>query len=78
MCMVRLPILLSWWALCNSLIWSCILCYGHEVMRLVNTRTAGKTYLDLMTENAYILQLQQKIYLPGLVPTCNWRKSGFE
>ena len=36
-------------------------------MRLVNTKTAGKTYLDLMTENAYILQLQQKIYLPGLV-----------
>ena len=43
------------------------MCYGHEVMRPVNTKTAGKTYLDLMTENAYILQLQQKIYLSGLV-----------
>ena len=36
-------------------------------MRLVHTKTAGKTYLDLMTGNAYILQLQQKIYLPSLV-----------
>ena len=43
------------------------MCYGHEVMRLMNTKTTGKTYLDLMTENAYILKLQQKIYLPGLV-----------
>ena len=66
-CAWSVYLFLSWWALCNSLIWSCILCYGHEVMRLVNTKTAGKTYLDLMTENAYILQLQQKIYLQGLV-----------
>ena len=43
------------------------MCYGHEIMRLVNTKTAGKTYLDLMTGNAYILQRQQKIYLPGFV-----------
>ena len=41
--------------------------YGHEVMRLVNTKTARKTYLDLMTGDAYILQLQQKIYFPSLV-----------
>ena len=42
--------------------------YGREVMRLVNTKTAGKTYLDLMTDNkGYILQLQQKINLPSLV-----------
>ena len=36
-------------------------------MRLVNTKTAGKTYLDLMTKNAYIWRLQHKIYLPSLV-----------
>ena len=66
-CAWSVYLFLSWWALCNNLIWSCILCYGHEVMRVVNTKTAGKTYLAFMTENAYILQLQQKIYLPGLV-----------
>ena len=39
--------------------------YGHEEMMLVNMKTAGKTYLDLMTDNAYILQLQQKINFPS-------------
>ena len=36
-------------------------------MRLVNTKTARKIYLDLMTGNTHILQLQQKTYLPSLV-----------
>ena len=66
-CAWSVYLFLSWWALCSNLVWSCILCYGHKVMRFVNTKTAGKTYLDLVTENAFILQLQQKIYLPGLV-----------
>ena len=44
-----------------------VLWNGHEMMRLVNTKTAGKTYLALMTGNAYILQRQQKIYLPDFV-----------
>ena len=66
-CAWSVYLFLSWLALCNNLIWSCILSYGHEMMRLVNTKPAGKTYLDLMTGNAYILQLQQKTYLPSLV-----------
>ena len=66
-CAWSIYLFLSWWALCNNLIWSCILCYDHENIRLVNTKTAGKTYLDLMKGNAYILQLQQKVYLPSLV-----------
>ena len=58
---------LIWWDLWDNLIWSCILCYGHEVMRLVNTKTAGKTYFGLMTGNACILQLQRKMCLPSLI-----------
>ena len=32
--------------------------YGHEVIRLVDMKTAEETFLDLMTDNTYILQLQ--------------------
>ena len=46
-CAWSVYLFLSWWALCNNLIWSCILCYGHEVMRLVNTRLLGKLILLL-------------------------------
>ena len=64
-CAWSVYLFLSWWALFNNLIWSCILCYGHEVMRAVNKKTAGKTNIDLMTDN--ILQLQQKNNFPRLI-----------
>ena len=65
MCMLyqRIPKLVGFMKYSN-LIWSCMLWYGHEVMRLVNMKSAWKTFLDLMTD---ILQLQQKLYLPSLV-----------
>ena len=66
-CACYIYLFLSWWVSLNNFLWSNILYYGHEVMRLVDMKTAEKTFFDLMTDHTYYFTTLIKIYLLSLV-----------
>ena len=56
---------------------------GHEAMKLVDMKTAGKTFLDLITDNAYLMYFATSPKNIGLsskfsTGSCNQLKIGFE